>query len=326
MARRKRARLADGTPAPYPFLKWAGGKAQHANEHIDKLPASVGAPAYRETFLGGGAMFFLVFLDVRPAVLSDLNPRLIAAYLGVRDKVEEVIAVLQSYPYDEDFYYAIRDKFNEAPYAPLVQRAAWMIYLNRCCVNGLYRENQAGEFNVGFGKTSNGRPPLICDADNLRACSRALQGADIRCGDFEPVLTDAKEGEVVFLDPPYLPEEKAHGKTKSFTGYTSRGFTHTAESPMVSLLSADQLPKPESDQDRLVRMLMHLDNVGAHWVLTNADTVLSRALYQDFAIEGVEIQRSVSCMGKADDNGAREGKREKAREIIVHGARHGRAT
>lgn len=321
MARRKRALLPDGTPAPHSFMRWPGGKAEHAAKHRDKLPSPDGANGYRETFLGGGTLFWEVYRDVRPAILSDLNPRLIAVYLAIRDHVEELIAILQSYAYSEDQYYSIRDKLNETPGAPLLQRAAWMLYLNRTCANGLYRENSSGDFNVGFGKTSSGKPPTICDAENLRACSRALQGTDIRCGDFEPVLTDVQEDEIVVLDPPYLPESK----TKSFVGYTKLGFSHTVESPTVSMFSSAQLPPVESDQDRLARKLRDIETAGARWFLTNADTLQSRILYQEHQIIGIEIQRSVSFMGKKDSAGKREGKREKAREIIVHGARHGRA-
>ena len=64
-------------------------------------------------------------------------------------------------PYDKDFFYRIRDNFkpkNE------IEKAAKLIYLNRTCWNGLYRENSDGKFNVPFGRFEN---PKICDTNKI---------------------------------------------------------------------------------------------------------------------------------------------------------------
>jgi DNA adenine methylase len=294
---------------PTPFLRWAGGKSAHANHHAHLLPSPIGAAGYREPFIGAGALFFRVYRDVRPAIINDLNPRLIAAYVVVRDHVEALIVELARHHYNEAHYYGIRERFNRAPFAPVVERAAWMIYLNKCGMNGLYRENNSGGFNVPFGRTSTGKPPKIFDADNLRACSAALQGVDIRCGDFAGALDDVRADEVVILDPPYV----ALSETANFTAYMAGGFSGKAPpSPQRSLL-----PERVSDQERLAALLAKLDRAGANWALTNADTAEPRALYAGWHIETVQIQRSISAMGSVGKDGTREGKREKVGEVIV---------
>src|SRR5690606_8246549 len=99
-------------------------------------------------------------LGRKKAFLSDTNPNLIAAYEGVRDGVDDVIRFLDAHAerHSHDHYYAVRGSVPES----LAERAARIIYLNRTCYNGLYRENSRGEFNVPMGRYVK---PQICNAE-----------------------------------------------------------------------------------------------------------------------------------------------------------------
>ena len=70
------------TPAPHPFLKWAGGKTQLIPELVARTPRRI--DTYFEPFLGGGAMFFALVSDPelapRRAVLNDVNRELVTLY------------------------------------------------------------------------------------------------------------------------------------------------------------------------------------------------------------------------------------------------------
>jgi DNA adenine methylase len=94
-----------------------------------------------------------------------------------------------------------------------------LIYLNRTGFNGLFRQNQRGEFNVPAGRYVN---PTICDANHLRAVAAALgrRGVTIEQASFDDTLAGASRGDFVYCDPPYAPLSR----TASFAHYTAGGF------------------------------------------------------------------------------------------------------
>lgn len=204
-----------------PFVKWAGGKAKLAPRLAAMAPRFV---RYHEPFLGGGAVFF-AFEErglVRRAFLSDTNTLLIDAFRAIRDAVEEVIAALaplaaafeRATPEERRaLYYAVREHRPASETAA----AAWLIFLNRTCYNGLFRVNARGRFNVPYGRYVR---PRILDEERLRECSRALRVAELAAEDFEEACERAQPGDLVYLDPPYHPLSE----TSRFTNYTRDGF------------------------------------------------------------------------------------------------------
>jgi DNA adenine methylase len=246
-----------------PFVKWAGGKRQLLPELLRYIPEHHGR--YYEPFVGGGALFF----ELRPpvAMLTDVNARLIRTYRGVRDHVERVIALLASYPYDEKFYYELRDADIDTQTDADV--AAWFIYLNKVGFNGLYRVNRKNRFNVPFGRHKN---PAICDDATLRACSAALARASLEVADFETAVAQAVPGDLVYFDPPYVPLSV----TSSFTSYTSDGFGREA-------------------QVRLRDLALELKQRGVHVLLSNSSAEFVRDLYQpSFTTTEVSATRLVN--------------------------------
>jgi len=275
---------AERATTPKPFLKWAGGKGQLLPELLAALGDAGTFKNYHEPFVGGGALFFALrgagTLDGKSVFLSDANPRLIEMYLAVRDETDALIANLRKHAaaHDEAHYYAVRSKEPKAAAA----RAARLIYLNRTCYNGLFRENSKGGFNVPMGRYKN---PTICDEPKLRAAAAALAGADIACRPFETVLDHAKRGDFVYFDPPYHPvSDTAH-----FTSYHQDGFS-------------------AADQERLAEVFAELHQRGAKLLLSNSDAPLIRGLYQAFDVRQVFATRMVN---------SRADKRGKVAEVLV---------
>ncbi len=249
-----------------PFLKWAGGKTQLLSQLVRRTPQSYNR--YLEPFLGGGALFFA--LQPRLAYLADCNAELMNCFEVVQSEVEPLIRELQRYRYDKDQYYAVRALDREEAFDTLssVARAARFIFLNKTCFNGLYRVNSKGHFNVPFGSYDN---PTIVDAENLRACSTALNAAILRKQPFEEIVNVAQPGDFVYLDPPYAPVSD----TSDFTQYSKDGFD-------------------ESAQEMLLLICLQLHQKGVRWMVSNSNTPLIQELYRGFNIEPVAAARSIN--------------------------------
>lgn len=251
-----------------PILKWAGGKTQMLSDLLPKVPFSYGC--YIEPFLGGGAMFFA--LQPENAIIADSNPELINMYRQVSDHVDDVIQYLEQYENTKERFYAVRSQKWEA--LPAAEAAARTIFLNKTCFNGLYRVNKKGDFNVPYGKYAN---PRICDRDALYAASAVLKKAEILCGDYFLVLEHyAKEGDFIFLDPPYLPVSEY----SDFKRYTKEQFY-------------------EEDHVELAKIIMRLHERGCHVILTNSNHPLVHELYAPFTIDIVHTKRYISCRGSS---------------------------
>lgn len=224
-------KISNGITQARPFIKWVGGKTQLLDEVKKSLPRDFATRqhvTYVEPFVGGGAVMFWIlqaYPNIEYAVINDINEELICTYRVIKESVEELISALsriqeeyipQNTETRKDYYMAKRALFNTKRISP-VDTAALFIFLNRTCFNGLYRVNSKGEFNVPHGKYAN---PRICDADNLRACSKVLKKVEILCGDFAETGRYAGPDTLFYFDPPYKPITE----TSSFTSYAKEGF------------------------------------------------------------------------------------------------------
>lgn len=271
--------LAIAGPVARPFIKWAGGKGQLLPELSRRLPQ--GFRRYHEPFVGGAAFFFHLYNAGQlgsGAVLSDYNGELILCYQVIRSEVDSLIALLwehHQHRFDEQYFLEVRSWDRQPGFmerAP-VARVARTIFLNRTCYNGLYRLNRKGQFNAPFGFYQN---PLICDPDNLRAVSRALQDVELAQGDFADVLGRTEPGDLVYFDPPYVPVSA----TSSFTHYTGQSFG-------------------EPEQRRLAELFFALAERGVHVMLSNSRTPLAEELYigRAASTDIVLASRKINCVG-----------------------------
>lgn len=256
-----------------PILKWAGGKQRLLRQYAPYFPEKSAVHRYFEPFIGGGAVFF--HLQYPNSTLSDRNEKLIELYRMVQRDVEGVIDALKPHRNEADYYYQVRSQ--DPATLTAVERAARIIFLNKTCYNGLYRENQKGIFNVPFGRYSN---PKICDERKLRAASHALQGVDLVTGDFDELAKIAEAGDFYYLDPPYAP---LNG-TSNFTTYSKSGFD-------------------EDDQRRLADMVHSLTDKGCFVMLSNSSAELVYDLYQGHGYRFIPIKARRMINSKGDRRG-----------------------
>ncbi|WP_156255293.1 DNA adenine methylase [Sandarakinorhabdus oryzae] len=253
-------------PALAPFLKWAGGKRWFADRYVHLIPRNYGR--YVEPFVGSGAMFFA--LSPSQALLSDLNPDLINCYRAIRAAPDAIAKRLAEHHrlHSKRHYYDTRAAKPDDP----IERAAWFIYLNRTCWNGLYRVNRKNEFNVPMGtKTS-----VLLPSDDFQVTSRTLSVAEILHQDFEVTLDAAEDGDFVFVDPPYTVKHNLNG----FIKYNDKIFSW-------------------ADQVRLRDAVVRAAARGARILVTNANHASIRELYDGIGRQLVVGRASVLAASAA---------------------------
>jgi DNA adenine methylase len=282
-----------------PFMKWAGGKTQLLNQYRAYYPRELAQgdiDRYVEPFLGSGALFLDIAqrYQISEALLLDINPELILVYTVVQKEPLYLIELLheqrsayhiRSEEERKAYFYEIRRVYNEQAsqidYAQFsdawVVRAAYMIFLNKTCFNGLYRVNSKGKFNVPFGRYK--RPAIVND-ENIVRVSELLQTAELRIGSFQESTSFIDDRTFVYFDPPYRPISS----TASFTSYSKAKFT-------------------DSDQKALAEFFSYLDrNTNAKLMLSNSDPTnidpadrFFETLYGAFHIHKVRANRMINA-------------------------------
>ena len=241
-----------------PPLKWVGGKTQIIDQVLALFPRTM--KNYVEPFLGGGSVL-LALLSMRQQGLiqitgticaSDTNPNIIGFYQNLQSHREELVDALQTIVGEytaidgttvnrsateeeakssrESYYYWIRSTFNALSQEDKVKPrgSAMLLFLNKTCFRGLYREGPHG-LNVPFEKQH--QNPTIFEEAHLQQVSELIQGVIFKCQPFEALV--AEEGDFVYVDPPYVPEA-----AKSFVAYNAGGFTRENHDALFELCHA----------------------------------------------------------------------------------------
>lgn len=267
------------TRATRPFVRWAGGKTRLLPKILPHIPDRF--DTYFEPFLGGGAMFFAVQDRIeRRARLADLNGHLVAAWVAMRDHQDDLKPLLEWYRARDgkDFYYEVRASDPRG----LVPQAARFLYLNGTSWNHLWRENsKTGAMNVPWGD----RAFKGFDSAMFDALEESLRIADVRAADFREELADARAGDFVYLDPPYLPvftkSDVEKEPTSKFNKYTAKVFG-------------------EADLRDLAALCEELTERGVRWVMSNRDTPGVRELFPNADIIGFTTRRSVAAQSRRE--------------------------
>lgn len=253
-----------------PFLKWAGGKFSQLADLEQYIPAG---KRLIEPFVGGGSVF-MNSTKYADFLLADVNPDLINLYQMLSVIPEDVVREAKlmfgclSTP---DGYSAIRDEFNAQRLAG-PERAAAFLYLNRHCFNGLIRYNQAGNFNVGWGKY---KAPYFPE-EEIDAFTEMSHKCVFMNAEFERTLSLAGAGDVVYCDPLYEPLPGTAG----FTSYAAGGFNW-------------------DEQVRLAKYCVAAHQSGAIIVIGNSAAPRVIELYQHhgFSISWINARRAISNKG-----------------------------
>lgn len=256
-----------------PFLKWVGGKRQIMPVIVDHLPKNITKLDYIEPFVGGGAVLF--HLQPKNSIINDFNSELINVYEVIKNDHEVLISDLKKHKNEADYFYEIRgiDRTEKFKKLTKVERASRIIYLNKTCFNGLYRVNNAGEFNAPFGRYKN---PNIVNEPTLKAVSKYLNSNNIQLltGDYAEALNQASKNSFVYLDPPYHPISE----NSNFTGYVKGGWD-------------------ENDQVRLREACDNLNSRRIKFLLSNSASSFIKEQYKNYNISIIKANRAVNSDG-----------------------------
>ena len=239
-----------------PFLKWVGGKTQILDNVLSKVPKEFNN--YHELFLGGGSVLLAVLslqkqgkLVIKNKIYAyDINETLINVYKHMQNNKDALFEHIERYinEYDsldgieinrkpktideaktskESYYYWIRNKYNTMDDKISVERSALFMIINKLCFRGMYREGPNG-YNVPYGhyKTT----PTIISKPELDIVSELIQYVVFECRGFEESINKPTNGDFVYLDPPYAPEN-----AKSFVGYVADGFSIDAHLSLIHI-------------------------------------------------------------------------------------------
>ncbi len=240
-----------------PPIKYPGGK-RFLVDQIKVLWELSKSRRLVEPFSGGMA----ISLGIAPkkALVNDINPHVINFYKSVQIGFTINIDMEN----DEEFYYEMREKFNE-----LIRNnkhesklsASIFYYLNRTCFNGLVRFNKSGFFNVPFG-----RYKKINYIREFPEVAKIIQNWKLVCGDFSKLRINKTD--FLYVDPPYDVE---------FKNYSGQDFQW-------------------EEQERLVK---HLSKYECHIVISNQATDRVVDLYEKngYKILLIDAPRMISCNG-----------------------------
>lgn len=180
------------------LLKWVGNKQRFAHEIASFFPCDI--RTYREPFIGSGAI--LAALQPSKAVASDAFKPLIEIFQTLHKNPKNLIKWYRERfeKYHSlgkpDGYIAIRDSYNISP------NGADLLFLCRACYGGVVRFRKAdGYMSTPCGAHNPISPSSF--AQRVEIWRRRTLGAEFRCCDFADNFNEAKEGDLVYCDPPY---------------------------------------------------------------------------------------------------------------------------
>lgn len=193
------------------LLKWIGNKQRFALEICDKFPTNI--RVYREPFLGSGAV--LATLGHTKMVGSDIYGPLIEIWQCLASNPDQLTQWYESRWMEchegdpKQGYQIVLERFNRKP------NGADFVYLCRSCYGGVVRFRKAD----GFMSTPCGPHRTISPASFAKRVAdwaERVKDATFERKDYSEVFEEAKKGDLIYCDPPYVDSQKILYGAQSF--------------------------------------------------------------------------------------------------------------
>jgi DNA adenine methylase len=278
---------------PKPIVKWVGGKTQIIDKVLSHFPTKM--VNYHEIFVGGGSVLFALLHSIHQNNIQiekhiyayDLNENLIYMYKNIQQhyqelfhKIQEIVEIYRTLPdvkrhktqkiakpttleeakqSKEQFYYWIRQQYNELSDKQSILNSAMFIFLNKTCFRGVYRIGPNG-FNVPYG---NYKDPEIINYQHLQEIHILIQNVIFECCDYKLSLQRIQSDDFVYMDPPYA--------ETNFVSYTLNGF----------------------NREEHITLFNVVHNLSCNWMMSNADVPLVREYFSEYTIRNILCKRSI---------------------------------
>jgi len=291
----------DITQVIKPLAHWVGGKSRLLNVILPLFPKEYNV--YYELFLGSGSV--LLGFQPKIAFAYELNSNICNAFQKTKNNTTSLIKQLKTIQDEwnnlpdfenkgdprDIYYYKKRDEFNININNPTtIKQVVLFIFIMRTCYCGGWRQNaNTGNYNIPIGNRKNINMPT---EENINSMAKYLSNKNIKIinADFESSYSKIKEGDFVYIDPPYYPL-----KENSFTDYTPEGFG-------------------QSDHDRLIKLCHNIHKKGAKFMMSNSNSDYIKNNFKEdhFKIHTLAVARTLS------GDKSKRGKNEKNEVIIMN--------
>jgi DNA adenine methylase len=260
------------------FIKWLGNKSKHTKHLLRYVPENYNT--YIEPFIGSGALF--IKLQPKKWIINDLNKDLISVWNTVKDNPNSIIAYFKNFAKKfikmskEDkvrYCKTITSSIEGLPYG--TRRAIIYLLMKYCSYMGTILRDGHYRFYGLELRILVGKYFFLTEGyyTNLRENSEFLNKSKgkIYNKDYKFILSKAKKGDFVFLDPPYI-----EPKLKYQFQY------NTGEKLDNSFLQ------------ELLKEVKKLDAKHVYWMMTQADTPAIRKLFNKYTIKTFKVYRLTS--------------------------------
>lgn len=184
-----------------PLFNWVGSKRRYCSKLLNLFPPDydIDAHTYYEPFLGSGAL--LLYLQPVKAVVGDVDPNVVNAFKNVKDNPKKVISSIVSM-YKGDVrgnYVNLCKTFSSLD---RFKSTAAFIFISKHSFgsNLIYNKDKTG-FTLCFRNQK-----IKTDYENISKVSEYLRDnkVTVKNDDFRKITVNAKKGDFVFMDPPYI--------------------------------------------------------------------------------------------------------------------------
>ncbi len=255
------------------FIRWQGNKSKHIKKFEKWIPEFSGT--YIEPFLGSGALF--LHLQPEKWIINDLNKDLINIWKTVRDHPDVVTKEFKKFgkkfvPMDKkekiEWCRKLTKEIEEMKFD--YTRAIRYMLMLHCNYTSTLITNNKFYFRGLFSDT---RYYFLTDMYNnkLKEISQFLLNnkGKIYNQSYQKILEKAKNGDFVFLDPPYVEQHDYK-------------FNYNIE----EILDSNFL-------ENLLKEVKKLDDKGVKWMMTQSNTKIVKKLFKEYHIRTFEVYRGI---------------------------------